>query len=47
MATPTQKVTSSSLAAPPALSAATVGTTAATAANSITPARTSAPRGLT
>lgn len=47
MPTPTQKVISSSLAEPPARRAVTVGNTAATAARNITPARTSAPRGLT
>lgn len=47
MPTPTQKVISSSLAAPVALSPAIVGTTAATAAKNVTPARPSATFGLT
>lgn len=49
MPTPTQKVACSSLAAsvPFALSRAAVGATAATAAKSMSPARVSAPLGLT
>lgn len=47
MPTPAQNVASSSLACPLALSLDMVGSTAATAAKNITPARTRAPFGLT